>query len=159
MTGKNARAKKEASIGNMSSASSNLLSLLPEGTELLSHAGTVKLSKESKRIALYFSAHWCPPCRQFTPILADFYTKSIKENKSLEIIFVSSDKDAASFAEYFKSMPWKALPFEQREVKAKLASVFGIQGIPTLLVFDNEGNLVTADGRSAVVSGDFPFAK
>ncbi len=24
-------------------------------------------------IAFYFSAHWCPPCRAFTPILKDFY--------------------------------------------------------------------------------------
>ena len=24
-------------------------------------------------VCFYFSAHWCPPCRQFTPILKDFY--------------------------------------------------------------------------------------
>ena len=24
-------------------------------------------------ILFYFSAHWCPPCRGFTPILKDFY--------------------------------------------------------------------------------------
>lgn len=25
-------------------------------------------------ICYYFSAHWCPPCRNFTPVLADCYT-------------------------------------------------------------------------------------
>jgi nucleoredoxin len=24
-------------------------------------------------LAIYFSAHWCPPCRSFTPILSKFY--------------------------------------------------------------------------------------
>ena len=31
----------------------------------------------NKRIVLfYFSAHWCPPCRMFTPMLKDFYDVS-----------------------------------------------------------------------------------
>ena len=29
-----------------------------------------------KIIAFYFSAHWCPPCRLFTPVLAEFYSVS-----------------------------------------------------------------------------------
>jgi len=28
-------------------------------------------------ILIYFSAHWCPPCRGFTPVLKDFYEVSV----------------------------------------------------------------------------------
>ena len=31
---------------------------------------------DKELILYYFSAHWCPPCRQFTPLLKDFYDVS-----------------------------------------------------------------------------------
>lgn len=41
---------------------------------------------------IYFSAHWCPPCRRFTPFLSKFYNAiKIRENKKFEILFVSQD--------------------------------------------------------------------
>merc|ERR1719409_357230 len=49
-------------------------------------------------VGLYFSAHWCPPCRGFTPQLGKFYDQ-IKDAKNFEIIFVSSDRDASQFKE------------------------------------------------------------
>jgi len=43
----------------------------------LSSFGTSEVSKESlksaKIVAMFFSAHWAPPCRGFTPVLEDFY--------------------------------------------------------------------------------------
>ena len=42
-------------------------------------------------VGLYFSAHWCPPCRGFTPKLAFAYAEMISLGKSFEIVFLSSD--------------------------------------------------------------------
>jgi nucleoredoxin len=44
-------------------------------------------------------------------------------------------------------MPWTALPFEDRDRKNAISTKFGIRGIPSLLIFDVDGTLITADGR------------
>ena len=44
-----------------------------------------------KYVGIYFSAHWCPPCKAFTPVLTDFYNSVNKNGKIFEVIFVSSD--------------------------------------------------------------------
>ena len=55
-------------------------------------------------VGIYFSAHWCPPCRMFTPELVKIYEQCKAEGKSFEVVFVSSDRDEASFAEYLTSV-------------------------------------------------------
>jgi nucleoredoxin len=55
-------------------------------------------------VAIYFSAHWCPPCRNFSPILEDFYAEVNDPDKRFEIVYVSSDKDQDQFNVYFESM-------------------------------------------------------
>mmetsp|Transcript_106432 Transcript_106432/g.227284 ORF Transcript_106432/g.227284 Transcript_106432/m.227284 type:complete len:428 (+) Transcript_106432:113-1396(+) len=113
-----------------------------------------------KTLGLYFSAHWCPPCRGFTPQLAEWYTKSLKA-KGLEVVFVSSDRDEASFKEYFKEMPWLALSFEDRKRKEQLSSIFGVNGIPSLVIVGPDGLTITKEGRGAVAGdpegADFPW--
>ena len=103
-------------------------------------------------VGLYFSAHWCPPCRGFTPKLAETY-KKINEagDKAFEIIFISSDKDQEQFDSYFAEMPWLALPFEQRDLKAKLSKMFKVNRIPSLVLLDAKtGAVISADGRAAL---------
>lgn len=110
---------------------------------------------------IYFSAHWCPPCRGFTPTLATFYNAYKKTNPNFELVFASSDKDEKQFSEYYGTMPWLALPFSDRERKNKLSKQFNVQGIPTLVVVDSDGSLITADGRTGVdedpSGADFPW--
>ncbi|KAJ1418072.1 thioredoxin-like protein, partial [Ochromonadaceae sp. CCMP2298] len=100
------------------------------------------------RVAIYFSAHWCPPCRGFTPVLAEFYEQLKEEDAdALEIVFASSDQDDASFGTYFGSMPWTAMPFGSAG-KDALSTKFGVRGIPFLVILDGkDGSVKDADGR------------
>lgn len=47
-------------------------------------------------------------------------------------------------------MPWLALPFSHRALKAKLNEAFGISGIPSLVIIGPDGVVITKDGRAAV---------
>lgn len=106
-----------------------------------------------KIVGLYFSAHWCPPCRGFTPKLAEKYNDLIAENKQFDIVFVSSDRDSNSAAEYFAEMPWKMLKYEDRDTKALLGELYNVSGIPTLVLIDlASGKLISTDGRSDLFS-------
>jgi len=105
--------------------------------------------KDKKAIALYFSAHWCPPCRGFTPKFADWYAKDL-QNKGLEVVFVSSDRDEDAFKEYYGEQPWLSLPFADRERKEMLNKKYKVQGIPSVVILGPTGELITSDGRAAV---------
>eukprot|EP00670_Eutreptiella_braarudii_P005644 CAMPEP_0174280818 /NCGR_PEP_ID=MMETSP0809-20121228/1127_1 /TAXON_ID=73025 ORGANISM="Eutreptiella gymnastica-like, Strain CCMP1594" /NCGR_SAMPLE_ID=MMETSP0809 /ASSEMBLY_ACC=CAM_ASM_000658 /LENGTH=415 /DNA_ID=CAMNT_0015373957 /DNA_START=38 /DNA_END=1285 /DNA_ORIENTATION=+ len=121
------------------------------GEQLVSGTESVKTAEvlDGKVVGIYFSAHWCPPCRGFTPKLAEWYTKSLQA-KGMEVVFVSSDKTEEAFNEYFAEMPWKALPFVDRERKAALSKKFKVDGIPSFVILDQDGSTITKDGRSAV---------
>jgi nucleoredoxin len=122
---------------------------------------------KDKYLMLYFSASWCPPCRAFTPTLSEFYTKLKAERSDFELLFVSSDKTEADFNDYFKKMSFGALPFKFRDEKAALSKLFGVSGIPMLIIVgpeDEKGNrpLINDSVRSFAESGsveEFPFYK
>lgn len=107
---------------------------------------------DEKYIGLYFSAHWCPPCRQFTPKLAEYYNNVQAKGHRFEVVFLSSDRDEDSFNEYYNEMPWAALKFNDREIKNKIAEIYSVRGIPTLVILDRAGQTVSANARSNVMN-------
>lgn len=121
------------------------------GDRLVGKGDTSVASLKDKIIGLYFSAHWCPPCRQFTPILNTVYNNLLKEGKAIEIVFVSSDQDQEGFEDYFGSMSWKAIPYADEERRQALGEQFGIRGIPALIILNKDGAAVDKDGRATVM--------
>ena len=134
---------------------------LPEGSvfcckKLLTHAGELvdaETALADKKVVLcYFSAHWCPPCRQFTPKLKDFYEEL--SDSPLAIIFVSSDRDEQSMKDYFKDHgSYFAVPFSDTELVKALKQNCGVSGIPMLAVIDKKGQMLHGNGRADVTSG------
>eukprot|EP01055_Gregarina_sp_Pseudo9_P001361 Gregarina_sp_Pseudo_9__1360@NODE_1910_length_1259_cov_48_480328_g1771_i0_p1_GENE_NODE_1910_length_1259_cov_48_480328_g1771_i0NODE_1910_length_1259_cov_48_480328_g1771_i0_p1_ORF_typecomplete_len371_score39_27Thioredoxin_8/PF13905_6/1_6e27PUB/PF09409_10/1_2e13AhpCTSA/PF00578_21/2_4e08Thioredoxin/PF00085_20/4_8e07Thioredoxin_9/PF14595_6/0_00017Thioredoxin_9/PF14595_6/3_2e03Redoxin/PF08534_10/1_2e05Thioredoxin_2/PF13098_6/1_8e05TraF/PF13728_6/0_0019MSA2c/PF12238_8/0_061Thioredoxin_7/PF13899_6/0_093D len=91
-------------------------------------------------VALYFSAHWCPPCRMFTPLLSNVYRAAMQQNKSFEIVFATNDRTLADFQQYYAQMPWKAIPFSERARVHTLMAIYGVKGIPSMIILDKFGN-------------------
>jgi nucleoredoxin len=62
----------------------------------------------------------------FTPILAEWYKAFKPGHPDFDVVFLSSDRDEESFKEYYQEMPWLALPFAERDIKAKLSQKFKV---------------------------------
>ncbi|KAJ3618984.1 hypothetical protein MTP99_005777 [Tenebrio molitor] len=68
---------------------------------------------------------------------------------------------AESYAAYVESMPWLIVPWQQAAVRAELAQLYGIRGIPTLLLLDRNGHIITMDARTELaedpMAQNFPW--
>jgi len=103
-----------------------------------------------KFIGFYFSAHWCPPCRMFTPELKKWYTEA--KEKGVEIVFVSADENAKAMKDYMKESHGDWLAVEHgSDLSKSLPTKFGVQGIPTLAIMKPDGTVVTEDGVEHVM--------
>lgn len=102
-------------------------------------------SLKGKVVGVYHSAHWCGPCRAFTPKLVEFANA---HKDTFAVVFVSHDHSAAERTGYMKEaqMPWAGVPYGAASGQ-KNAQENGIRSIPTLLIYGKDGALVTKNGR------------
>ncbi|KAJ8287019.1 hypothetical protein GJAV_G00046070 [Gymnothorax javanicus] len=105
-------------------------------------------------MAMACSRGWCPPCRDFTPILCDFYTDLVEENDppaQLEIVFISSDKSLEDMIEYYHDMhgDWLALPWHD-QFKHDLKKKYNITAVPKLVIVKENGEVITDKGRKQI---------
>ena len=95
-------------------------------------------------IALYFSAHWCGPCRRFTPELVDYYNRVAPQHPEFDVVFVSDDKSASAMDNYMReaNMPWPAIDFQKLAAAADVRKYAG-RGIPCLVLIDSTGKVIS----------------
>ncbi len=99
---------------------------------------------QKKLIGLYFSAHWCGPCRKFTPTLIEYYNRVAPAHPEFEILFVSNDRSAPDMEAYMRDtqMPWPAVRFDKVVEKEAVRKYAG-DGIPCLVIIDSDGRVVS----------------
>jgi thiol-disulfide isomerase/thioredoxin len=94
-----------------------------------------------KCVAVYVSAHWCGPCRQFTPQLLSLYKECKALHKSFEVVFCSADNSEDEFAQYYSSMAWSAIGFDE-DKREGLMGMLKVKGIPRLCILNSHGRIV-----------------
>jgi nucleoredoxin len=139
----------ETRAASPSAPNPNSIAALLKGDLVTSNNGVLspyldETFEKKKLIGLYFSAHWCPPCRKFTPELVAFYNKNAATHPEFEIVFVSSDKSAVAMEGYMRDMqmPWSAVSFDKIRGKEGLRKYAG-SGIPCLVVVDANGKVLS----------------
>ena len=152
------KALKSKNVKSVKAAPKELYDLFGERLRTARNKPVSVDTLTDKVIGVYFSAHWCPPCRAFTPELVKFYDKLKADGKPFEIVFVSSDRTEDAMYDYMKEMgmKWVALPHGD-EHKELLASKFGVRGIPMFVVLNSKGETITTNGRSEVMGGTKVF--
>lgn len=123
------------------------------GTTLAGEKFDIKQYK-GKVVLVDFWATWCGPCIQELPNVVDNYEKY--HGKGFEVVGISLDDNPEALNSFLEEneLPWVTL-FEPDETKRgfenPLAQHYGINGIPTVILVNQEGNVVSLQARGRML--------
>lgn len=99
---------------------------------------------EPELYLVYFGAHWCRPCREFSPSLVEAYRRlQAAAPGHFELVFVSADHSERDQELYAREvgMPWPVLKFTAVGSAGPVERWEG-PAIPDLIVVTRDGDLV-----------------
>ena len=119
---------------------------------------TFKLSGQlGKPVVLFFGTTWCPACRAEIPAYSAIYEKYTR--RGLQVIYIDINEPAEKVARFAKShsFPYRVL----LDRDGSVATDYNIVGVPTLVLIDKVGNIITMSHRTADLPLDnlFPASK
>ncbi|GAB1602444.1 nucleoredoxin-like protein 2 [Argonauta hians] len=106
----------------------------------------VESALKNKIVGVYFSASWCPPCRQFTIRLKEIYEEL--DGGEFEVVFLPFDHNKEDAMTYYKCNHGNWLYMEHGEpLIDDLRKKYNVLGIPKLVILGKRGEIITKNGR------------
>lgn len=103
---------------------------------------------KGKTLLVVFWATWAEPVKRDLPELAKLYEKN--RDKGFAVLGINLDNERKDLDAYLKAnpLPWPQI-YEQDGMDSRLATEFGIISLPTMILVDPKGNVVSRSIRSA----------
>ncbi len=111
-------------------------------------------SYRGKVVLVDFWATWCGPCRAEIPNVLELY--EAYHDKGFDVLGISLDETAAAAEKYVaeNKLPWSSVfpkNEDERGWNNPLVGYYGITGIPTAILVDQDGKVVNMNARGPVL--------
>lgn len=128
------------------------LAIVPQDTEDVAKEPIQTVLKKYARFMLvYFSGRWCPLSQEFDEMMKSAYLgMKVRTKAHVELVWVSCDVSENAYVQHLKDLTFYAVPWVPYQLDS-LARQYEVSSIPTVLVFDMKGRLVTDLGRDHIM--------
>ncbi|XP_075433494.1 nucleoredoxin-like protein 1 [Ascaphus truei] len=112
---------------------------------------------ENRVVLLYFAESGSSRCREFAPLLRDFFVRLTDEfyvNRAaqLVLVYVSRDRSEEEQGDFLRDMPkrWLLVPYEDEAFRRDLGAQFAVSDVPALVVLKPSGQVLSPNAVDEV---------